>query len=244
MPFKKQCNSSFLETKTLIGVIAFSVFTLFASSNAHADMREATKAFQNQDGPAMLAEVREAVEQKNDDGLILFLSLLKEYPESWRRVLSLLEQDELFTLLEDLTEESGLQAQYHLAIIPRSHVAPRYNSPEALQEIQDLIQRLEPLANKVYSHAAFHQATITSNYPKDKSDKESSMKWLIQSAELGHAVGAFFLGMRYLNIDDRFGCYVNSPMQCPEKDESKGWHWMQQAAMRIDKTDLLWAELA
>jgi hypothetical protein len=245
MPLGNQLGISFLKAKTLIGVIAVSVFSLFVSCNAHAAIDEAIEAFKNQDGAAMLAEVKEAAKQKNDDGVILFLILLKEYPQSWRPVLAPTQQDELFALLEKLAEESSLQAQYRLAIVPREHVEPPYNSPEARKQEQTLIRRLEAVANKGYSYAAFDLYVIASNTRPPHYNPHTTMKWLIKSAELGHTVGAFILGMKYLNIEDfYYGCPPRQPERCLQKDEAKGWYWMQQAAMRVDKYDFIWADLA
>ncbi len=54
-------------------------FTLLTLSiqPAHADFRKALTAYQNRDGQTMLKEVQDAVDTKNDDGLILFLSVLE-----------------------------------------------------------------------------------------------------------------------------------------------------------------------
>lgn len=53
-----------------------AVFLLFIQT-AHADFRKALDAYQKRDGATMLKEVKDAVDNKNDDGLILFLSVLE-----------------------------------------------------------------------------------------------------------------------------------------------------------------------
>ena len=49
---------------------------LFITQTAHADFRKALDAYQARDGATMLKEVKDAVDKKNDDGLILFISAM------------------------------------------------------------------------------------------------------------------------------------------------------------------------
>jgi hypothetical protein len=223
---KKFISQSTTLRQAAIASLGFAA--LLITSNAQADLRKAIEAFQTQDGSTMLVEVREAVERKNDDGVILFLSLLKGYPQSWRSVLSPTEQDELFTLLEKLIEESSLQAQYRLAIIPRGHASPRYKSPEAQQAEQALIHRLEAVADKGYAYAALHLYSILSNKERDW---DIAVKWLKVAAEGGNPEAAFFMGMKYLNVFDGYwGCFTRKPHRCLPKDEELGWQWMKMAS--------------
>ena len=46
------------------------------TQTAHADFRKALEAYQNRDGDTLLKEVKDAVDKKNDDGLILFISAM------------------------------------------------------------------------------------------------------------------------------------------------------------------------
>lgn len=58
-------------------ITAVSSLCLLFTVPAHADFRKALEAYQNRDGATMLKEVNDAVEKKNDNGLILFLSMLE-----------------------------------------------------------------------------------------------------------------------------------------------------------------------
>lgn len=223
-----------------------SVFTfclLLITQVAYADFKKALEALQNQDGKTMLAEVKNAVQSKSDEGLILYLSILKQYPNTWRPTLSEHEKTELFTALENITLQSTLQSQYRLAIISRVYGYPRLNSPEAIQETQSLVLRLEPVANKGYAYAALHLYGIYANHIKN--NHYNAINWLTRSAELGNAEAAFLLGMKYLNIvDDYYGCFRNDATRCLPKDEVKGWYWMQQAAMRATEQSIFLRDLA
>lgn len=56
---------------------ALSISLLFLTQTAYADFRKALEAYQKLDGATMLKEVKDAVDKKNDDGLVLFLSVLE-----------------------------------------------------------------------------------------------------------------------------------------------------------------------
>ena len=66
-------------TKLLIkaGAKLICISLLFITQTAHADFRKALDAYQARDGATMLKEVKDAVDKKNDDGLVLFLSVLE-----------------------------------------------------------------------------------------------------------------------------------------------------------------------
>lgn len=225
--------------------------TTFFTDVAHADFRKALKAYQAKDNVTMLKEVKDAVDKKNDDGIILFLGILKQYPKTWRPTLNESQTSELFDCLEKATIKSSLQAEYQLAVIPRNEYISLPINPESIKETQYEIDRLEPIANKGYAPAALHlygsyidlynrvinkQATSVDG---GKAYVESAKKWLLKAAELGNAQAMFMVGMRYLNVeDDAYGCYSYEPLYCFAKDEKKGWYWMQQAAMRAEEHNI------
>ena len=74
---------------TSITLLCLSVVT-----TAHADFRKALDAYQARDGATMLKEVKDAVDKKNDDGLILFISLL-ELDKSLARAPNSMSKEEL-----------------------------------------------------------------------------------------------------------------------------------------------------
>ena len=240
-------------TKLFIKALAklICIALLFITQTAHADFRKALEAYQKRDGTTMLKEVKDGVDKKNDDGIILFLGILKQYPKTWRPILNGSQVTELFEYLEKATVESSLQAEYQLAVIPRNDYISLPITPEVIKETQYEIERLEPLANKGYAPAALHlygnyielfnrvknkQATAVDG---GKAYVDNAMKWLLKAAELGNAQAMFMVGMRYLNVeDDAYGCYSYEPLYCFVKDEKKGWYWMQQAAMRADEHNI------
>ena len=153
------------------GANLICISLLFFTQTAHADFRKALDAYMARDGATMLKEVKDAVDKKNDDGIILFLSLLKQYPKTWRPTLNETQQVELFNYLEKAAIYSSLQARYRLAVISRTESTPRPKSTDSSEafatwqgvrqreepkEIEDEITRLEPVANKGYAPAAYH----------------------------------------------------------------------------------------
>ncbi len=239
-----------LLTKKLL-LIFFALINLIANNIAHADFRKALDAYIARDGDTMLKEVKDAVEKKNDDGIILFLGILKQYSKTWRPTLTEQQLTELFNYLEKATTKSSLQSEYQLAIIPRKDYLSLPINPEAIKETQYEIERLEPIANKSYAPAALH---LYSSYIElynrvrnkhataedgGKAYVDKATKWLLKAAELGNAQAMFMVGMKYLNIEDNiYGCYSYEPLYCFAKDEKIGWHWMQEAAMRANEHNI------
>lgn len=119
-----------------------SASLLLTPALSYADFRKALTAYQNRDGQTMLKEVQDAVDKKNDDGLILFLSVLEldsllasdqkilsSYEEQiqeystknaanrmpvWKTILSDVDTVHLLSLLEIATVRSSLESQYRL----------------------------------------------------------------------------------------------------------------------------------
>lgn len=232
-------------------ISGIGLLAVISSFSAHADFRKALDAFQKRDGSTMLSKVKDAVEKNDDDGIILFLGILEQYPKTWRPTLNESQTTELFDYLEDATDKSTLQAKYQLAVIPRNDYISLPITSEIIKETQYEIERLEPIANKGYAPAALH---LYSNYielynrvknkhaiapDSGKAHVDKATKWLLKAAELGNAQAMFMVGMRYLNVeDDAYGCYSYEPLYCLAKDEKKGWYWMQQAAMRADEHNI------
>ena len=246
-------------TKLFIKALAklICIALLFITQTAHADFRKALDAYMARDGATMLKEVKDAVDRKNDDGIILFLGILKQYPKTWRPILNEAQQSELFKCLEVATAKSSLQAQYKLAVIPRKENNPppitagtnkdrepwyEARKQEKLKEYQDEITRLEPVANKGYAPAALHlYFNYAHHLTKSKADQDNAMEWLKKAAEFGNPIAAYLLGMKYLNIrDNQYGCRANSHDNlCLPKDEAKGWHWVQEAAKRATEPSIM-----
>lgn len=58
-------------------IALFTTLILLVSTYAHADFRKALIAYQARDGQTMLVEMHDAVNKKNHNGLVLFLSVLE-----------------------------------------------------------------------------------------------------------------------------------------------------------------------
>ena len=254
MNIKSHITKSHLLAAALISL-------LLITQTAHADFRKALDAYQNRDGATMLKEVKDAVDKKNDDGLILFLGIFKQYPKTWQFMLNETQQVELFSCLEKAAEQTNLQVQYKLAVIPRKEnsLPPvpkvykdretwyKLREQEKLKELQDEVTRLEPIANKGYAPAALQlYGNYANNLTLSKDNAEKAFKWLVKAAELGSPEAAFRLGLKYLNVpNDYYGCAKNSESSlCIPEDESKGWYWMQQAATRVNERNIALGDFA
>jgi TPR repeat protein len=230
---------------------ALAISLLLTAQVAHADFRKALDAFIARDSRTMLKQVHDAVDKKNDDGIILFLGILQAYPKSWRSMLNEGEQAELFAVLEVAVLQTGLQAQYKLAVIPRKESNPppiptgteedkkpwyEARKQEKIKQYREEVTRLEPVADKGYAPAAIHLYGNYEHYlTKSKEDQDHAIEWLIKAAQLGSVQAAYLLGVKYLNIvDGLFGCTSSghhSPPKCQlSKDEVQGWYWIREAA--------------
>jgi hypothetical protein len=115
-------------------IAALSIGLLFITQIAHADFRKALDAYIARDGATMLKEVKDAVDKKNDDGLMLFLNTIaidettsfrsklyfnrKDTPIISKMTLEeILDKDqkfELIKLLNNATQNSTPHSQYFL----------------------------------------------------------------------------------------------------------------------------------
>jgi hypothetical protein len=144
LPTIKRLNITLI--KTCASLLCTTL--LFTTQTAHADFRKALTAYQNRDGKTMLAEVQDAVDKKNDDGLILFISALqldqilsktayvgeKERPQIYisdtkvnapKMVLeTLINQDEVQSLIKNLglaSKKSTFETQYEYLLLKYGH---------------------------------------------------------------------------------------------------------------------------
>lgn len=203
--------------------LGISLLCLLVSFNAQAGFREAIEALQEQDAPALLNEVREAVEKKNDDGLMLFLHAMN-LDESTSGKLSTLdtilspaEHKELAKLLITATSNSTVDAQYFL----RAYSPLRRYLHEGDMESSEIAE----LARKG-SEAAI------SSLP-NSSDR------LISLAKTGEPEAQLMLGLHYLN----FSAYgypicteITTEELCGSINEEKGFNWLKQAALSFDQS--------
>ena len=115
-------------------IAALSISLLFITQTAHADFRKALNAYLARDGATMLKEVKDAVDKRNDDGLILFLNVLViDYSSSKRldrnihtstikstyeQILNDSQQKQMRRLLDIATSNSTAKSQWILLMYP------------------------------------------------------------------------------------------------------------------------------
>lgn len=92
-------NGSMKLNKKLLFILSASL--LMMTQTAHADFRKALDAYIARDGATMFKEVKEAVEKKNDDGLILFLNVLE--------LDNMVARSRMFTFSEEIEINDNLE---------------------------------------------------------------------------------------------------------------------------------------
>lgn len=232
---------------------------------AHANFRKALDAYIARDGETMLKEVKDAVDKKNCEGLILFLNAIQideqtskktsfndNYQEkidrskmltTFETILNEVQQKEIKSLLYDAAQNSTVDVQFRIQFIRLFSVKTKKALPE------DFAKKEESLANEV-SLAAVLQAR-KSSYSSSQAyklgySKEKKVYWMTKAAELGDSDYALILALRYLNYADPLGI---SPTQaecqsvynhnlCFKKDEAKGFYWLQKAIENSNKNNL------
>lgn len=218
-------------------VICFIALFITYVSTAKADWSGAIEALRSDNMDRLLIEVKDDSVRKDKKNQILFLSLLQEFPAKLN-TLSMAQRSELFEQLEYINLGTDYLSQYKLALIPRG------TSTNLIVEEQNLRKRLEPIAIS-YAPAALHLYGSFAYPPKAiKAEPEQAIFWLKHSAELGNPHAAFVLGMMYLNAYDGYGCDLSRTSLCLEKDESKGQHWMEQAAKKANEFGLILGDFA
>ena len=235
-------------------IAALSISLLFITQTAHADFRKALDAYQARDGATLLKEVKDAVDKRNDDGLILFLnataldSLTSDYNEvtyesksTLRAILIKNQWDKLRKLLLKATDKNA-NAQYYLV----AHSQFR----------KDFLYQRYPNENPSQSTSANKKKNITVPLRKftdielskqsqkvndDYVARGSRMAILLNStltnkAEVGDPISQLSLGLKYLNVGkdivsgSYYGCsYLSKESICQVKDEAKGYYWLKRA---------------
>jgi hypothetical protein len=235
-------------------LFAVSISFLLITQTAHADFRKALEAYQNRDGQTMLAEVKDAVEKKNDDGLMLFLNAMnldaatsdydnvaKESKSTLRKILTQPQWDEMRELLVQATNNSIVDAQYFLLTrsvfrtdLYRKYLSQKQNQTASSAEVNNLANTTRKLTNEEYSEA---ERKITAEYIERGSRLAMRQSTLANRAEAGDPFSQLSLGLMYLNYGRdfdygaHFGCgYLSKEPLCQTKDEVKGYYWLKRAA--------------
>ena len=228
-------------------IAALSISFLLITQTAHADFRKALDAYQSRDGAAMLKEVKDAVDKKNCEGLMLFLmatnfdAATSDYDETTKQSKSTLRAilpqpkwDELRDLLVQATNNSTVDAQNYL-------IKSAFGKDIVFKKLQEAqIKRGEK------PKSAYSLQEINEGYKMVK--KELSVKGLVTSeadfmtrAEAGDAAAQLTLGLmysRYTGYYD-YACdsYPNHPA-CKALDEVKGLEWLKKPALSYERQGL------
>lgn len=215
-------------TTILTNIISITSLLLITQT-AHADFRKALDAYQARDGDTMLKEAKDAVDNKNNDGLMLFLqamsidantsvksNLYEEFKDKRQTkstlstILTRQQCQELFDLLTIAINNSSIDTQYFFAYLMRN-----LNS----QKQADTSKTNADYA-KNGSYVAHYSSTDLAN-----------------KAEAGDPFSQLRLGLQYLNFVDYagYGCeQISKEAICQTKDETKGYYWLKQSLINYE----------
>jgi hypothetical protein len=237
-------------------IAALSIGLLFITQTAHADFRKALDAYQARDGATMLKEVKDAVDKRNDDGLILFFmatnfdAITSDYDETTKQSKSTLrvilpqpKWDEMRELLVQATNNSTVDAQYYLNL--RSQFSREF-MVKRLQAEQ--VKRGEKPKND-YTNQEMNQAHIDAE--KSFLDKglvpvsNSSITSITKQAEAGDPEYQAILGFFNLGFSNDYAYQCEKkvaafmPLCEMKKDEVKGYDWLNKATKGYEQDGLL-----
>jgi hypothetical protein len=230
--------------KTLINTCAklICISLLFITQTAHADFRKALTAYQNRDGKSMLAEVQDAVDEKNDDGLILFIGALQldqilstptysNLPEQQQlsnkqgilegsmlnKIIGEKEQTSLFERLAKASKRSSFETEYEYLLLRYGVcITCRVNLPITADGKVDLLH------------------PISKNQEHNRLTLIAEMKKL---AYKGYGKAAYFLGSPLMPVN-----YPYLPKKWPKMAKKLGYQveYREEANVnlpKISKTD-------
>lgn len=215
-----------------------SMALLLLTQVAYADFRKALDAYIARDGETILKEVKNAVEKKNDHGLILFLmatsfdSATSDYDSkhsqtTLRTTLTETEWHEMELLLEKAVYNSTVEAQHSLLnsafgksfvirTLRASSAKPKKNY--SLKEINDGYGLIREKIN--------NNGLIIGN-----SD-------IVKRAEANDLSAQLLLGLTYSNYLGSYGISCNDIpdyFTCKSLDEVKGDYWLKRAVKTYEK---------
>ena len=244
-------------TKLFIKALAklICIALLFITQTAHADFRKALDAYMARDGATMLKEVKDAVDKKNDDGLMLFLNAMawdaqtSEHEEityvpksTIKTILSKPQWDEMRELLVQATKNSTVDAQYYLITYSQFGRELRYKRFMSLKSSQDPSSTEEKNTTAIIPRLSNEDSIaiskdINEEYVKHGSRMAAVQSNYVKAAEAGDPFSQLQLGLKYLNSNSGYGC-GNSPKDplCQTKDETKGYEWLKRAAKSYESS--------
>ena len=228
---------------------------LFITQTAHADFRKALDAYQARDGATMLKEVRDAVDRKNDDGLMLFLmamnldsittnkqslSDISSKPVSSQKTqttfVSILDESEQAVankLLDAAVHNSNIDTRYLYNFKRLS----KFTSQNKNQD--EVVKELKYLAANSSADAAVELAQWYGS--SSVLLPETARQWFVKAAELGDTYNSVSLAFIYLGYPASYwlskdNCeHLKINGNCFERNFKKGSFWLKQAVKNVDK---------
>jgi hypothetical protein len=219
---------------------------ILTSQTAHADFRKALTSYQNRDGKTMLTEVQDAVDNKNDEGLVLFISAIKhdritskktslttscnktkicsEMHTTFETILDRKEQARIVDLINTfeklLKPDAQFQLLYESQIISTGSFQPNQQ-----------VKKLEDIANK----GSVEAIRMLQGFQSEK-DLEKDSYWMHKAAKYGNTEAQMALAFKYLHYvvsgisASQEECKLpDNATFCLPKDEVKGLFWLREA---------------
>lgn len=252
-----------LLTKKLL-LLSIALITLVGNNIAYADFRKALDAYIARDGDTMLREVKDAVDNKNDEGLMLFLNAInidnmttnklsigdvspqlvngQKKENTFVSILDKSQQEEVNRLLDAAVHTNNIDIRYLYNFKRLS----KFTSQDRNQD--EIIIELEYLAANGSSDAAvelvqwYGSTTVVS--------PEMAKEWFIKAAELGDVYSSaslafIYLGYPTINWLSKDNCeHLKVNGECFEKDIKKGIFWLKQAVKNVDKNPVYMRKFA
>jgi len=221
---------------------------MLITQTAHADFRKALEAYQKRDGDTLLKQVKDAVDKKNDDGLMLFLmatnmdaansdydETTKQSKSTLRAILPPPKWDEMRELLVQATNNSTVDAQYYL------NVKSQFSSDFVLKQLQLQHPNTSVSNFTNLQRNAIYESTRAEFKKRGSygafSDSPTSVD-RIKYAELGDALSQLMIGLQYQGFVGDFGCDLqdvqNVSSLCSKNDEVKGDYWLKKAVKSFE----------
>lgn len=226
-------------------ILLLTTCLLLLSQVANADFRKALDAYIARDGDTLLKKVKDAVEKKNDDGLMLFLMATnfdaatsdydpktKKLKSTLQTILSKRQFEEMHALLRKVANNTSVDARYYLEM--HSQFSPFIHKLNHIH-IQKAFQETKEKYAEAGSYEAVQMMNFTAVHPRNGESMESFLKrsehWLIQYASLGDALAQLKLGLQYHNYVGNFGCDLNKngPICRAGENKDKGDYWLKKA---------------
>ena len=238
------------------GANLICISLLFITQTAHADFRKALDAYQARDGATMLKEVKDAVDKKNDDGLMLLLmatnmdAATSDYDETTKQSKSTLRAilpqpkwDEMRELLVQATNNSTVESQYYLTTenrqFSREFMTQRLREEHVKRTEKPKTEYTNQELNQAYSDA---RKSYIEKGALPLADY-SSAPIIIKQAESGDPYAQSLLGFFSLGYSDftvptceEVSAYASI---CKSRDETKGYAWLKRAVKTYEQDGLL-----